>query len=37
MDQKDFDGYFNNRYEKAVSWYDKKSVWNKRVYYCFQP
>jgi len=36
MNQKDFDDYFNNRYKKAVSWYDKKSVWNQRVYYCFQ-
>ena len=36
MNQKDFDDYFNNRYKKAVSWYDKKSIWNKRVYYCLQ-
>ena len=36
MNQQDFDDYFNNRYEKAVSWYDKKSVWNKRVYHYSQ-
>lgn len=36
MNQKDFDDYFNNRYKNAVSWYDKKSVCNKKVYYCLQ-
>lgn len=36
MNQKDFDNYYNNRYKKAVSWYNKKSVLNKKVYYCFQ-
>lgn len=36
MNQEDFDQYLNNRYQEAVSWYDKKAVWNKRVYYCFQ-
>jgi hypothetical protein len=36
MNQEDFDQYFNNRYQEAVSWYDKKALWNKRVYYCFQ-
>jgi hypothetical protein len=36
MNQKEFEEYFNNRYTKAVKWYDTKSIWNKRVYYAVQ-
>lgn len=36
MNQNEFEEYFNNRYQKAVEWYDTKSIWNKGVYYVFQ-
>lgn len=30
------ESYFNGRYLTAISWYDNKSKWNKKLYYLFQ-
>ncbi|MCK4794720.1 MAG: DUF4231 domain-containing protein [Desulfobacteraceae bacterium] len=36
MDAEDFQKYLKERYEDQIDWYDKKSVWNQKVYRRFQ-
>jgi uncharacterized integral membrane protein len=36
MDKAAFDKYLAERYEPQVEWYDRKAIWNQRVYTGFQ-
>jgi len=36
MDTDDFQKYLKERYEDQINWYDKKSIWNQKMYRCFQ-
>ena len=32
METEDFQKYLKERYEPQIDWYDKKSIWNQKVY-----
>lgn len=36
MNQEDFQKYLKERYENQTDWYDKKSIWNQKMYRRFQ-
>ena len=36
MDAENFQNYLKNRYEDQINWYDKKSIWNQKMYRRFQ-
>ena len=36
MNETEFDDFIKNRYNKMISWYDKKALSNKKYYYFFQ-
>lgn len=36
MEQKLFEKYLKERYEKEMDWYDTRSAQNKKLYLCFQ-
>ena len=36
MNQEDFQKYLKERYEDQINWYDKKSIWNQKMYKLFQ-
>jgi len=36
MDEKKFDEYIKDRYNKQVDWYDRKSIQNKQITYILQ-
>ena len=36
MDKDQFNDYLETRYQKQVDWYDKKAIWNHKVYQVFQ-
>lgn len=36
MDDKEFEKYLKERYEKQIEWYDKKAVKNQKAYKIFQ-
>lgn len=36
MNVEDFQKYLKERYEDQVNWYDKKAIWNQKVYRRFQ-
>jgi hypothetical protein len=36
MNAEDFEKYLNQRYEDQINWYDKKAVWNQKLYQSFQ-
>ncbi|MHC4501246.1 MAG: DUF4231 domain-containing protein [Planctomycetota bacterium] len=36
METEDFQKYLKERYEDQINWYDKKSVWNQKMYRYFQ-
>lgn len=36
MDAEDFKKYIEERYEDQINWYDKKSIWNQKMYRRFQ-
>ena len=36
MNKEDFQKYLKDRYEEQISWYDKKSIWNQKMYRRFQ-
>jgi hypothetical protein len=36
MDAEDFQKYLKERHEDQIDWYDKKSIWNQKMYRRFQ-
>jgi len=36
METEDFQKYLKERYEDQINWYDKKSMWNQKLYRHFQ-
>ncbi len=36
METEDFQKYLKERYEDQINWYDKKSIWNQKLYRYFQ-
>ncbi len=36
MKKDDFQKYLKERYEDQINWYDKKSIWNQKMYRRFQ-
>ena len=36
METEDFQKYLKERYESQINWYDKKSMWNQKLYRYFQ-
>ena len=36
METEDFQKYLKERYEDQIDWYDKKSIWNQKLYRYFQ-
>ena len=36
MNPEDFQKYLKERYEDQINWYDKKSIWNQKMYRRFQ-
>jgi len=36
METEDFQNYLKERYEPQINWYDKKSIWNQKLYRRFQ-
>jgi hypothetical protein len=36
METEDFQKYLKERYEPQINWYDKKSMWNQKLYRNFQ-
>ena len=36
MEKEDFQKYLTERYENQIDWYDKKSMWNQKMYRYFQ-
>ena len=36
METEDFQKYLKGRYEDQIDWYDKKSIWNQKLYRYFQ-
>ncbi len=36
MNKEDFQKYLKERYEDQINWYDKKSIWNQKMYRRFQ-
>ncbi len=36
MKKEDFQKYLKERYEDQINWYDKKSIWNQKMYRRFQ-
>ena len=36
MNREDFQKYLKERYEEQINWYDKKSIWNQKMYRRFQ-
>ena len=36
MNAEDFKKYLKDRYEDQINWYDKKSIWNQKMYKRFQ-
>ncbi|MBN2131802.1 MAG: DUF4231 domain-containing protein [Sedimentisphaerales bacterium] len=36
METADFQRYLSERYEDQINWYDKKSIWNQKLYRYFQ-
>ena len=36
MDKDQFNSYLESRYRKETDWYDKKAIWNHRIYQIFQ-
>ena len=36
METEDFQKYLEERYKDQINWYDKKSVWNQKLYRHFQ-
>ncbi len=36
MEKEDFQNYLKERYEDQINWYDKKSMWNQKMYRYFQ-
>lgn len=36
METEDFQKYLKERYEDQINWYDKKSIWNQKMYRLLQ-
>jgi len=36
MEDSEFEKYLKERYEDQINWYDKKSIWNQKMYKRFQ-
>lgn len=36
MNKEEFEKYRKDRYEKAIAWYDKRAIWNRRAFQIFQ-
>jgi len=36
MNKEEFEAYLNNRYYDQINWYDKKAMFNQRIYETFQ-
>jgi len=36
LDKDQFNRYLESRYRKETDWYDKKAIWNHRIYQIFQ-
>jgi len=36
MENSEFEKYLEERYYPQIDWYDKKAIWNQKIYKVFQ-